>query len=300
MSARLAAKLLPTLEPEDLRVLLAVEVGTRNHEFVPQERVCFLSRLPEKAVSYRLERLHALKLINRWSGAYVGYAPTTAGFDCLALNALVRAEILEALGRALGVGKEADVYEALTPDGERVAVKFHRLGRTSFRQTRRLRGYTPTDVYVAWHWRSRAAAKREFEALSLAYARGVAVPRPIRRNRHVVVMGMIEGAELVEYRDLPEPEETLLRVLENLRRAYVDAGIIHADLSEFNVILEPDGEILIIDWPQYVDKSHPNAEQLLRRDVRNIVRFFRRRYGVSVDVDEALAYVKGLTSTLSI
>lgn len=294
MSARRAAHLIKKLEADDIRVLLAVEEGTSRYQYVPEEEIQRATRIPGKVLSRRLSRLHGLGLLGRCVAPYVGYTPTTTGYDCLAIHALVRAEVLEALGRPLGVGKEADVYEALTPSGERVAVKFHRLGRTSFRQTRRLRGYTQPDVHATWFQRSKAAAGREFKALKLVHKHGVAVPRPIMRNRHVVVMGMIEGAELVEYSWLPNPAQTLHRILQNVRRAYLKAGVIHADLSEFNIVLEPNGEILIIDWPQFVRTTHPNAEQLLRRDLRNVLGFFRRKFRLSVDLEDAVDYVKGL------
>ena len=72
------------------------------------------------------------------------------------------------------------------------------------------------------------------------------------------------------------------------------ASVVHADLSEYNVILKPDMHILIIDWPQYVTKEHPNAQQLLTRDVKNILQFFRRKHMVKAKLKENLAYVTGI------
>ncbi|MEM3134644.1 MAG: RIO1 family regulatory kinase/ATPase, partial [Candidatus Bathyarchaeia archaeon] len=92
--------------------------------------------------------------------------------------------------------------------------------------------------------------------------------------------------------ELPSPEEILDEILENVRRAYIGAGVIHGDLSEFNVIINPDWHILIIDWPQYVRVSHPNAEMLLKRDLSNILKFFRRKYGLIRELEETLNYIK--------
>jgi len=133
---------------------------------------------------------------------------------------------------------------------------------------------------------------REFEGLKLLHPHDVAVPEPISQNRHVVVMGMIEGAELAEFNDIPHPEKTLREILSNIRRAYVDVGVIHADLSEFNIILQPNWRALIIDWPQFVRKDHPNAEQLLERDIRNIVHFFKRKFRTKTSLKDALSYVR--------
>jgi len=217
---------------------------------------------------------------------------STAGYDCLAICALVKANVIEALGKPLGVGKESDVYDALSPEGRRVAVKFHRLGRISFRQTRRLRGYIADRRHISWLYQSRLAAEKEFEALKIVYPHGVSVPEPIGQNRHVVVMGFIEGAELYRVPEVPNAEEVLDEILENVKIAYQKAKVIHADLSEFNVVLKPDFHILIIDWPQYIRTDHPNAEILLKRDVKNILKFFKRRFNIKRDLQTVLEYIK--------
>jgi RIO kinase 2 len=51
--------------------------------------------------------------------------------------------------------------------------------------------------------------------------------------------------------------------------------------------------ILIIDWPQYVVADHPNAQQLLMRDVKNVLTYFSRRYGLKIKNKEVYAYVTG-------
>jgi len=291
-SVDIAVKTLSQLEPEDFRVLMIIEVDMSRHRYVPEDDILRLSGFSRKQIKYRLDRLSKFGLIYRWVGSYVGYALSTAGYDCLAMNALVKANVIEALGKPLGVGKESDVFDALTPNGRRVAVKFHRLGRISFRQTRRLRGYIADRRHISWLYQSRLAAEREFEALKMVYPQGVSVPEPIGHNRHVVVMGFIEGAELYRVPEVPNPDEVLDEILENVRIAYRKAGVIHADLSEFNVVLNPDFHILIIDWPQFVTVDHPNAEVLLKRDVKNILTFFRKRFNVKRDINEALESIK--------
>ena len=292
-AADVAVQAFRQLEPEDIRVLLAIELGMSRYRYVPERAIPSFARLNQEEVNYRIKRLHSFRLIRRWVGIYTGYALNMAGYDCLAINAFVKAGVLEAFGKPLGVGKESDVYDALTPDGRRVAVKFQRLGRTSFRQTRRVRGYTGDRRHISWLYRSRLAAKREFEALKLVYPRGISVPEPISHNRHAIVMGMIEGVELFRCIEIPDVEAVLSEILLNVRRTYLEAGVIHADLSEFNIILQPSGHILIIDWPQFVRRDHPNADQLLRRDLRNVLRFFQRKFELRTRLKEALSYVRG-------
>jgi len=296
-SADVAVQTFRKLESEDFRVLQVIEAAMSKHEFVPKDVIAKFTGFSVEETDFRLNRLGKFRLIRKMHGPYLGYTLNYAGYDCLAINALVKAEVLEAFGKPLGVGKESDVYDALNPKGERIAVKFHRLGRISFRQTIRKRGYTLKKT--SWLYQSRLAAEREFQALKLVHPHRVAVPKPISQNRHVLAMGMIEGAELAEWREIQKPEKILKEILRNVRRAYLKAGIIHADLSEYNVILKPNMHILIIDWPQYVTKEHPNAQQLLTRDVKNVLVFFRRKYRLKVKLENALAYIKGHAKTVT-
>ncbi len=297
-SADIAVHVFRELESEDLRVLQLIEAGMTSREFVPKEQILKYSKVPMDRIDFELSRLDKLGLIYRMKAGYTGYTLNYSGYDCLAINALVKADVLAAFGKPLGVGKEADVFDALDHRGTRVAVKFHRLGRISFRQTRRKRGYMLDRA--GWLFQSRLAAEKEFEALRMVFARGVAVPEPIYQNRHVIVMGVIEGAMLGRWRELEEPQVVLQEILANMRKAFLEAGVIHGDLSEYNVILKSDMHVLIIDWPQAILRSHPNAEDLLSRDVKNILDFFTRKFRVKIRIENAYDFVRGKTEELKI
>jgi RIO kinase 2 len=297
-SADAAVKVFRQLESEDFRVLHIIESAMAKHEFVPVEQIKKYANLPMVRIEFTLGKLHKLGLVYRTKGAYVGYTLIYAGYDCLAINTLVKAGVIESFGQILGVGKEADVYDALSPDAKRIAVKFHRLGRISFRQTRRKRSYA--REHSTWLFQSHIAAEREFQAMQLVYKNGVSVPEPISHNRHVIAMGMIEGAELSKYSEIGKPEKVVKEILRNVRRAYLKANVIHADLSEYNIILRPDGHVLIIDWPQYVMTDHANAEELLERDLKNILTFFNRKFSLRVPVEVACDYVIGKARSLAV
>ena len=290
-SAERAAQALTQLESYDLRILQSIELGMMQHEYVPFGEVARLSGLNDNEMEYRLRNLDRLDLIYRQKEPYLGYIMNYTAYDCLALNALVKAGTLEALGPSVGIGKEADVYEALTPTKRKVAVKFHRLGRTSFRDTRRKRDYIADRRHISWLYQSRLAAENEFRALKAMYEAGVAVPEPIDQNRHAVAMEYLEAVQLSDVVELDEPLELLQDILENVRKAY-KAGVIHTDLSEYNVMVNPEGRVWLIDWPQYTASSHPNAEEILSRDVRNVAYYFQRKFGTDMTVEEAVAYVK--------
>ena len=302
MSLKELAGTFRTLESRDLRVLTGVELAHGSYAFPPVEEIRKYANLPLDEVRFRLgllDRKGLLRKISSGKIGYDGYSLNYSGFDCLALNALVKAGALDALGKPLGIGKEADVYDGLSRK-RRVTVKFHRIGRISFRQTRRTRGFVADRSHTTWIYQSRLAAEREFQALRVVYRCGVSVPRPIAHNRHVVVMGLIRGLELNDVGAIDAPEIVLDSILLNVRKAYANAHLIHADLSEFNVIVKKDGRVLIIDWPQSVRANHPNAADILMRDVGNILRFFRRKFRVEYPIDQTLAYVKGESALLDI
>jgi len=129
--------------------------------------------------------------------------------------------------------------------------------------------------------------------MKTVYEKGVSIPQPLSQNRHVIAMGMIEGGELSHYKDIGEANKVLREILRNIKKAYLKAHMIHADLSEYNLILQPDGHILIIDWPQAIKTNHKNATELLQRDLKNILTFFSRKFNIELTVTEAYNYVIG-------
>lgn len=278
---------LKQLKARDLRVLHAVERGMARFQYVPVEEISRFTGLNFDEVLLITKKLNALSLLRRWMGSYVGYVLTVKGYDCLALNALAKRGTLNSISVSpIGRGKEADVYQGVTPAGRAVAVKFHRVGRTSFRQTRRYRAYVGDRYHISWLYQSRIAAKSEYEALRVLFAAGVSVPEPIDWNRNVVVCEYVEGVELSEAPPLPDPSKFLETLLDEVKKAY-QAGIIHADLSEFNILVSQMGPV-IFDWPQWISRNHPSAIYYLKRDLENILKFFKRKYNVSYNLDECV------------
>ena len=302
MSAEQMAETFRALEPADLRILLGTELGMASREYVPVSRIVRYANLLEEEVTKRLPELVDKRLVvsgSRRALGYAGFRLTFLGYDCLALNALVRRGVVEALGSPLGLGKESDVYNARGRKGARIVLKFHRLGRISFRQTRRTRGYVADRSHTSWVYQARMAATREFAAMKLARRARVPVPRPIGQNRHLIAMGLFQGSKLSKTNSLPHPANTLRRVLFELRRLFCDAHLVHGDLSEYNILVTESGEFTLIDWPQSVARSDPRAHGLLMRDVSNIARFFAKKYGVFVPVQEALDFVQAKKRRLS-
>jgi RIO kinase 1 len=88
--------------------------------------------------------------------------------------------------------------------------------------------------------------------------------------------------------NVENPETAYEVVSEYMRRLHA-AGLVHGDLSEYNLIVH-DGELVVIDLGQAVTVHHPNADDFLARDCRNVASFFTRQ-GYDVDPDELRAFV---------
>jgi RIO kinase 2 len=109
---------------------------------------------------------------------------------------------------------------------------------------------------------------------------------------------MFEGSELSQISSMPEPATTLRRILLKLRLLFCDARLVHGDLSEYNILMAESGKFVFIDWPQSVAANDSGANELLTRDVSNLVKFFARRHSVFVPVQEAMDFVKAKKRTL--
>jgi RIO kinase 1 len=212
-----------------------------------------------------------------------------------ALYKLVQDGHVDAFGGPLSTGKEANVYLAAGPDGE-VAVKVYRINASDFRA---MRDYLDGDprfegigsdkrkVVVAW-------TKKEFANLKRAMAAGVRVPEPVAVQRNVLVMEFLghdgERAHRLSEVDVENPETAYEVVREYMRRLHA-AGLVHGDLSEYNIVVH-EGELALLDLGQAVTVHHPNHRSFLERDCRNVANFFARQ-GADADADELLAYVTG-------
>ncbi|WP_101295131.1 serine/threonine-protein kinase Rio1 [Halegenticoccus soli] len=219
-----------------------------------------------------------------------------------ALYKLVQDGHVEAFGGPISTGKEANVYEALGAEERDVAVKVYRINASNFRHMSdylegdpRFRGIGNDKKKVVLAW-----TRKEFANLERAEKAGVRVPEPIAVERNVLVMELVgqvddRARRLAEVR-VENPETAYEVVREYMRRLY-GAGLVHGDLSEYNLIVH-DGELFVIDLGQAVTVHHPNADEFLRRDCTNVSNFFSRQ-GIAVDGDDLYDYVTEAEPDLS-
>lgn len=266
------------LSRDDFRVLTAVEMGMKNHEIVPVSLLSSIASLKHGGCNKILRELvkHKLVVYERCKTVQ-GYRLNYGGYDYLALKTLCSREVILSVGNQMGVGKESDIYIVASPNGEQYALKLHRLGRTSFRNLKNKRDYHKHRRNMSWLYLSRLSAMKEFAYMKVLYDRGFPVPKPVDYNRHAVVMELINGYPLCQVHELQDPSALYSEFMELIVKL-ANHGLIHGDFNEFNLMLDDQDHITMIDFPQMVSTSHPNAEWYFDRDVKCIRDFFAKRF----------------------
>lgn len=210
-----------------------------------------------------------------------------------ALETLVEYGIVEEVLRPLMSGKEAQIFLVVSGGELRVAKVYKDAQQRSFKQRadytegRKSRN-TRDQRAMAKHskhgkaqdeaaWRS-----AEVNAIYRLSAAGVRVPVPYHFVDGVLVMELVKDADgnpAPRLGDLLYDPATAQRIFDHLLVEVVRmlcAGVVHGDLSEFNVLMAADGPV-VIDFPQAVDPaSNLGARTLLLRDVDNLHRFLGR------------------------
>ncbi|WIA29736.1 hypothetical protein OEZ86_012214 [Tetradesmus obliquus] len=288
---KLDVNVLRYLSKEDFRVLTAVEMGQKNHEIVPMPLIDSISGLKHGCAFRCLKTLLQHKLVHHEGQKYDGYRLTYMGYDFLAIKALVARGHIAGVGRQIGVGKESDIFEVTNDEGEVFALKLHRLGRTSFRDVKSKRDYLGTRSNYSWLYLSRLAALKEFAFMKALGDHGFPVPVAIDNNRHAVLMELVDGQPLVQVRELAHPAAVYSAAMDLIARLAA-RGLIHCDFNEFNLLIDEEETLTLIDFPQMVSVSHPNAEELFDRDVECIIRFFNKKIGYMPQLDESLPSIR--------
>ncbi|CAN6485403.1 unnamed protein product [Victoria cruziana] len=277
---KLDVDVLRYLSKDDFRVLTSVEMGMRNHEIVPAELVDRIASLKHGGTYKVLRNLLKHKLVHHDSSKYDGFRLTYLGYDFLAIKTLVNRGVFAAVGRQIGVGKESDIFEVATEDGNVLAMKLHRLGRVSFRAVKSKRDYLLHRSSYNWLYLSRLAALKEFAFMKALEKHEFPVPKAVDCNRHCVIMSLVSGYPLVQVKQLQNPE-TVFETIVGLVVRLAEHGLIHCDFNEFNIMIDVNEKVTMIDFPQMVSVSHQNAQMYFDRDVDCIYKFFSKRFHLS-------------------
>jgi len=273
------------IEKDTFRTLVAVEMGMKNHEIVPVQLINAIAGLKKGGGYKHIRELLKHKLVHHDNSKYDGYRLTPLGYDFLAIKAFTMRNRISGVGRRIGVGKESDVYEVVNDEGRHMAMKLHRLGRTSFKAVKNKRDYLHRRTSFNWLYLSRLSALKEHAFMQALHERGFNVPEAIDLNRHCVLMEMVDGYPLTQVKKMMSPGKVYNSCMQELKKLAL-CGLIHCDYNEFNIMMHLETlKVTVIDFPQMVSIHHRNARMLFNRDVECLHKFFLRRYGYDADLD---------------
>jgi RIO kinase 1 len=175
--------------------------------------------------------------------------------------------------------------------GKIVAVKIYRVTTSDFKK---MQYYIQGDP----RFNVRSNSKRqlinnwvlkEFKNLNRAYEAGVRVPQPLIAKNNILIMEFIgdsDGtpARLMRQSQISNPQYVVDKIIDYIKKLYNDAELVHGDLSGFNILMEDD-EPVIIDLSQGMVVDHPLSDELLNRDIENLIKDFKKM-GIEISKDD--------------
>ncbi len=213
----------------------------------------------------------------------------------MVLHKLLTHGVIRSLDFPVATGKEANVFRATTPGGGYLAVKIFRVHTATFKHVlqyiqgdARFQGVSGDKRALVHAW-----CQKEYRNLIRLREAGCSVPEPVKSVQNVLVMeylGKKEGPwpTLKQVGTKGEPQRFWDSLVDDYAKAYNGAQLIHADLSEYNLMVEgadrpvEEQRLRMIAVGQAVLRDHPMAEEFLQRDVANVVRYFRSQ-GLDVE-----------------
>ncbi|XP_026847939.1 serine/threonine-protein kinase RIO1 [Drosophila persimilis] len=220
---------------------------------------------------------------------------------------LLNRGLIQEINGCISTGKEANVYHAVSKDGaDEYAIKIYKTSILVFKDR---------DKYVSGEFRFRHGyckhnprkmvrtwAEKEMRNYLRMRNSGVPVPEPILLRSHVLVMRFCgrdgwPAPKLKDYELSTSKARELYRdCVVIMWRIYNQCRLVHADLSEFNILMQ-DGQLVIIDVSQAVEHDHPHAFDFLRKDCTNISEFFRKKSVATMTVKELFDFITDQTIT---
>ncbi len=200
----------------------------------------------------------------------------------------------DGLESAVSIGKEANIFSALKGK-KRVMVKIYRINSCDFnrmfdyiKSDPRYAGLQGKKRNVIFHW-----VQREYRNLIKAREAKVRVPTPFVFKNHILVMEFIgrEDELAPKLKDLvpKEPNKFFDEIIKHMKNLY-KAGLVHADLSAFNILNFEDKPVFI-DFSQCSSLRDSRAEEYLARDVHNLCTFFRK-LGLKSEEEKIIKNIK--------
>ncbi|MHA1512469.1 MAG: serine protein kinase RIO [Candidatus Hodarchaeales archaeon] len=208
------------------------------------------------------------------------------------LSGLQSKGIINEITGTIASGKEAGVFLAnLGSKGKTLYQNMSitspivvKIFRTSTLNFKKIQIYISGDIrFRKYSKKTRSFIKlwveKEFRNLSRCISVGINAPKPILVKNNVLLMELIgiNGIPSPLLKSVPQKASisTLETLIQQVTLMYQKAGLVHADLSPYNIIMK-DVTPYMIDMSQSVLVSHPKAEEFLKRDISNVLTFFNK------------------------
>lgn len=231
---------------------------------------------------------------------------------------MINRNIVSEVNGVISTGKEANVYHAMSSATDEDSPEVHRaikVYKTS------ILVFKDREKYVAGEHRFRQGynksnnramvkvwAEKEMRNLKRIYASGIPCPEPVYLRLHVLAMSFVGDAkgvaaprlkdvEFIDSDALARWRKVYIEIVSYIKIMYQDCKLVHADLSEYNILYHKD-KPWIIDVSQSVEHDHPRSLDFLRMDIKNVNDFFKRK-DVNVLSDRRLyEYIMATSSDL--
>lgn len=254
-----------------------------DYKYVPLNIIAEDARISEEKARAILRQLSDESLVLNRQTDYEGSTFTFYGLSIYSLHRMVRRGVVSAIAKLMGEGKESMVFNCYSEKFGECVIKFHKLGHASFKKVRDKRKYGELHFSVL----AIRSAKNEFKTLKKL--QGLAVPEVYAWEGNAVMMQLIDAKELYRVK-VENPAELLEMIVDEVRRFY-RRGIVHGDLSQYNILVNNEG-FWIIDFPQSVGvENEKNWKELLVRDVSNILNYFYKSYRIEKDINSTIEYI---------
>lgn len=213
---------------------------------------------------------------------------------------MINRNVISEVNGCLSTGKEANVYHALSYTDEDGNERETGLQRAIKVYKTSILVFKDRDKYVSGEYRFRQGynksnnramvkvwAEKEMRNMKRIHAAGIPCPEPVYLRLHVFAMAFLgdsKGNPAPRLKDVslevPDPEarwrSLYIELVGHMRTMYQVCKLVHADLSEYNVLYHED-KLFIIDVSQSVEHDHPRSLNFLRMDIKNVTDFFRRK-----------------------
>ena len=206
----------------------------------------------------------------------------------LTIEKLISDRVIDYIDFPISTGKEGNVFRAVTPKKEYVAIKIYRTSTLTFKH---ISEYIIGDPrFKTFQKKNRREiinlwTKKEFINLEKLLSAGILAPRPITKKNNVLVMEYIgnndKPAPLMKDVKLEKPDEIFLQLINYIKIMYNKINLVHCDMSAYNILIH-NKIPYVIDLGQGVLLDHPNAIEFLKRDIANIVKYFKK-YNINSD-----------------